>query len=174
MKITRVHKYLLLVLLLNVSFAIPAYAEIYKSVGPDGRITYSNVKSKGATKLELDPDTNSISNDRPRGNSETKKRVATPSNFPKVDKDTQNQRDVKRKEILQSELEAEKTALEQAKKAYAEGESNPEVYQRKNATGTTSTFRNVAKFDEKMKALKADVDSHERNIELLQKELSAL
>lgn len=174
MKIALLKKYLIAVTLLNLAFIAPAFAEIYKQVGPDGRITYSNVKSKGATKLEIDPDANTISNDRPKQNSDTKKRTATPSDFPKVDKKTQNQRDGKRKEILQSELDAEKAALAEAKKAYAEGESNPEVYQKKNANGTTSTFRNVPKFEEKMKTLQADVDSHERNVELLQKELSAL
>lgn len=174
MKIALLKKYLIATTLLNLAFIAPAFAEIYKHIGPDGRVTYSNVKTKGAVKLEIDPDANTISNDRPKPSSDTKKRAATPSNFPKVDKETQTQRDGKRKEILQSELEAEKAALEQAKKAYAEGESNPEVYQKKNANGTTSTFRNVPKFEEKMKALQADVDSHERNVELLQKELSAL
>ncbi|MBA3696953.1 MAG: DUF4124 domain-containing protein, partial [Methylotenera sp.] len=102
------------------------------------------------------------------------KRTSTPESFPKVNKQTQNLRDDKRKSILQSELEAEKAAFEEAKKDYAEGESNPEVYQKKNANGSTSTFRNVPKFEEKMKNLQADVDSHQKNIELLQKELDAL
>ncbi len=174
MKIVYIKKYFILGILLNLGFINSAFAEIYKHVGADGRITYSNVKSKGATKLEFDPDANVISNDRLKNNSDTRKHTATPGDFPKVDKQTQNQRDGKRKEILQSELEAEKKALEDAKKAYAEGEAKPEVYQRMNANGSSSTFRNVAKFDEKMKGLQADVDSHQRNIELLQKELNAL
>lgn len=174
MKIVYIKKYFILGMLLNLGFINSAFAEIYKHVGADGKTTYSNVKSKGATKLELDPDANVISNDRLKNNSDTRKRTATPGDFPKVDKQTQNQRDGKRKEILQSELEAEKKALEDAKKAYAEGEAKPEVYQRMNANGSSSTFRNVAKFDEKMKGLQADVDSHQRNIELLQKELNAL
>lgn len=165
-------KYLLLLALSAITICNNVYAEIYKRVDEDGRVTYSNTKTKGAVKLELDPDANTISNDRPKPSAN--KRTATPDSFPKVNKQTQNQRDDKRKEILQSELEAEKTALEDARKAYAEGESNPEVYQKKNANGTTSTFRNVPKFQEKMKNLQADVDSHQKNIELLQKELDAL
>jgi SMC interacting uncharacterized protein involved in chromosome segregation len=35
-------------------------------------------------------------------------------------------------------------------------------------------MRNVPKFQEKMKRLQADVDSHENNIKLLQKELDNL
>ncbi|OIR02483.1 hypothetical protein GALL_154340 [mine drainage metagenome] len=149
-----------------------AFAEIYKRIDADGRITYSNIKTKGATRLELDPDSNTISNDRARtsGTDTRSKRTTSPEGFPRVDKNTQNQRDSKRKEILQNELESEKTALAEAQKAYAEGEANPEVYKTKDG----ATFRNVAKFEEKMKPLQADVDSHEKNIELLQKELDSL
>ena len=171
-----------------------AQAEIYKQVDAEGHVTYSNVKTKGAKKLELEPADTSFGNDAkesPRRAPAT--RTATPASFPKVDAETQKQRDDSRKEILQSELEAEKKALEEAKNAYAEGESKPEVYQKhttkqvtkvvKNANGTTSTvtesvpvtetFRNVDKFQEKMNALQADVDAHQRNIELLEKEISA-
>jgi regulator of protease activity HflC (stomatin/prohibitin superfamily) len=165
-------KYLYLFLFINLAISGNAYAEIYKRVDADGRVTYSNVKTKGATRLELDPDANTISNDRPKAIAN--KRTPTPEGFPKVDKQTQNQRDDKRKDILQSELEAEKAALAQAKQAYAEGESKPEVYQKKNANGTTSTFRNVPKFEEKMKGLQAEVDNHQKNVELLQKELDSL
>ena len=164
-------KYLFLVLF-ALTVSNYAFAEIYKHVDADGRITYSNIKSKGATRLELDPDANTISNDRAKAtsNSTTNKRTATPEGFPRVDMNTQNQRDSKRKEILQNELAAEKAALEEANRAYTEGESNPEVF--KTATG--QTFRNVPKFQEKMKNLKANVDNHQRNIELLQRELDSL
>ena len=158
--------------LIALTFSTHALAEIYKRVDSDGRVTYSNIKSKGATRLEIDPDVNAISNDRTKaiGSSSANKRTATPESFPRVDKDTQNQRDSKRKSILQNELDAEKAALEEAKKAYAEGESNPEVYR----TASGQTFRNVPKFEEKMKNLKANVDNHQKNIELLQKELDSL
>lgn len=165
-------KYLSLFAIITAMLSSNALAEIYKRVDADGRITYSNVKTKGATRLELDPDANTIANNPPRANekSSNNKRTATPDSFPKVDKQTQNQRDSKRQDILKNELESEKTALEQAKKAYAEGESNPEVFRAANG----KTFRNVPKFDEKMKDLQADVDSHQNNIQLLEKELDAL
>jgi hypothetical protein len=161
-----------LTLAITLTLSGQAFAEIYKHVDAEGRVTYSNMKSKGSTRLELDPDANVISNDRARtpSNSTANRRTPTPDGFPRVDKNTQNQRDDKRKEILQSELASEKSALEQAKKAYAEGESNPEVYR----TAEGKTFRNVPKFEEKMKTLQADVDNHQKNIQLLQKELDAL
>lgn len=159
-----------------IAFSNNTFAEIYKRVDADGRITYSNIKTKGASRLEFDPDANVISNERARRNNDggSNKRTATPEGFPKVDKDTQNQRDGKRQDILQSELDSEKLALELAKKALADGAANPEISHIKNANGSTSTFRNVAKFDAKIKNLQADVDSHETNIKLLQKELDNL
>jgi len=159
-------------MLIALTTSLPALAEIYKHVDADGRVTYSNIKSKGSTRLEIDPDANNISNDRAKAksNSTANKRTATPDSFPRVDKDTQNQRDSKRRSILQGELDAEKSALEEAKKAYAEGESNPEVYR----TADGKTFRNVPKFEAKMKDLKENVDNHQKNIELLQKELDSL
>jgi hypothetical protein len=165
-------KYLALFAIITAMLSSNAFAEIYKRVDADGRITYSNVKTKGATRLELDPDANTIANYPPRVNekSSSNKRTATPEGFPKVDKQTQNQRDSKRQDILQSELESEKAALDQAKKAYSEGESNPEVFRAANG----KTFRNVPKFDEKMKDLQSDIDSHQNNIQLLEKELDAL
>ncbi len=165
--------------LLLFAFILPVlvHAEIYKHVDAEGRVTYSNVKLKGAKKLDLEPaDTNFGGDNSAVSRAATRapqSKTATPASFPKVDAGTQNQRDNKRKEILQAELEAEKQALAKAKEAYIEGESKPEVYQKKNANGTTSTFRNVAKFQEKMSGLQADVDAHQRNIELLTKEMDA-
>lgn len=143
-----------------------AIAEVYKVIDADGRVTYTNVPTKGAKKLDIDPAPNNGATAAPKPNA----KVPTPASFPRVDKSTQNQRDNTRKQILQAELEEEKKALEEAKKAYIEGESKPEVYKAANG----KTFRNVAKFQEKMRLLQADVDGHERNIQLLQKELDAL
>lgn len=151
-----------------------AYAEIYKHVDADGRITYSNVKIKGAKKLDLEPADTNFGNTPKSSSTSNEGKSTSPSSFPKVDANTQNQRDTKRKEILQAELAAEKQALARAKQAYAEGESTPEVYTVRNANGSTSTFRNVPKFQEKMKALQAEVDAHQRNIDLLTKELSQI
>jgi hypothetical protein len=169
-----------------------AHAEIYKHVDAEGRVTYSNVKIKGAKKLYLEPADTSFGN---ASDGETKRapsaKTPTPASFPKVDAGTQNQRDGKRKEILQAELATERQALEEAKKAYAEGESKPEVYQTsrqvtsivgRTADGkpitktstVTNTNRNVPKFQEKMKALQENVDAHQRNIQLLEKEISSI
>jgi hypothetical protein len=161
---------LALLLLVNV-----VEAEIYKRIDENGRIVYSNMKTPGATRLDISPEVNNIKDERPRTTTNTAQhKPASPESFPRVDRQTQTQRDDKRKEILMSELEAEKEALAQAQQAYAEGESKPEVYHKRNADGSISTFRNMAKFNSKMDALKAEVESHQNNIHMLQKELSAL
>ncbi|MDO9394149.1 MAG: DUF4124 domain-containing protein, partial [Methylotenera sp.] len=49
-------KTLYLVTLIVIAFSGSAFAEIYKRVDADGRITYSNIKTKGATRLDFDPD----------------------------------------------------------------------------------------------------------------------
>ncbi len=161
-------------LIVTLMLPLLAQAEIYKTVDANGNVTYSNVKIKGAKKLDLEPADTSFGNETNNsGNNETKRvpktRTATPASFPKVDADTQNQRDGKRKAILKSELDAEKLALDDAKKAYEEGQSNPEVFKTKDG----KTFRNVAKFQEKMKNLQAEIDAHQRNIDLLSKEINA-
>ncbi|MGB4811716.1 MAG: DUF4124 domain-containing protein [Methylophilaceae bacterium] len=166
-------KYLYILTVISTAFSMSALAEIYKQVDADGSVTYTNIKSKGGVRLDIDPDANVIKNERPTSNKKNtgaNRKTATPSSFPKVDKETQANRDGKRQDILQNELDAEKTALEQAKKAYAEGEANPEIAHQADG----KTYRNMAKFNEKMKNLQADVDGHENNIKLLQKEIDGL
>jgi hypothetical protein len=154
-----------------VTYTLPSVAEIYKQVDSEGRVTYSNVKIKGAKKLDLEPADSNFGNDsQPEKSNSNKAKKTSPSDFPKVDTQTQNQRDAKRKEILLQELDKEKQSLDNAKQAYKEGEANPEIY--KTADG--KTFRNVPKYQEKMKNLQAEVDAHERNIELLNKEIGQL
>lgn len=162
--------------LLLITISPISWAEIYKRIDENGRIVYSNIKTTGAVRLDISPEVNSIKNDRPQPATKAtgQAKQASPESFPRVDKQTQEQRDDKRKEILLAELEAEKQALLQAQQAYAEGESKPEVYRKQNADGSTSTFRNMAKYNTKMDALKAEVESHQNNIQMLQKEINAL
>lgn len=84
-----------------------AHAEIYKHVDAQGRVTYSNVPMKGATKLNLEP-LNTIPAPRPKTS------LASPSSFPKVDGDTQKKRDGTRRMILEEELAAEEKLLTEA------------------------------------------------------------
>ncbi len=157
------------VVTLTLPFTI--HAAIYKHIDEEGRVTYSNVKIKGGKKVNIEPaDTSFGTNAQSESSSKSPSEKSSPKNFPKVDANTQKNRDNNRKQILLSELESERKALEAAKEAYAEGAKNPETF--KTASGATR--RNVAKYQEKMKKLQTDVDVHQRNVELLEKEINSI
>ncbi len=147
----------------------PGLADIYKYTDSNGVTTYTNIKPEGKQKPEL-----IISGPQeaaPPPPAQEKKRASktpTPNNFPKVDNQVQSQRDAKRREILMTELDQEKQALENAHMLYEEEKNKPEVYRAANG----KTFRNVAKYEEKLRIIEAEIQAHERNIELLNKELT--
>ncbi len=97
-------------------YASASYGEIYKHVDSQGRVTYSNVPIKGATKLNLEPLT-TVPAPRARTN------APTPAGFPKVDNETQKKRDDTRRKILEEELSAEEKLLADATK----GQSREEI-----------------------------------------------
>lgn len=136
-----------------------AQAEIYKAVDENGHVTYSSTPIKGGKKLNLEP----LPTMMPL-------KAQTSDNFPRVDDETQKGRDNARRKILQDELNTEEKLLEEASKNMTEAESNPEIF--KGADGRT--YRNVAKYEEKIKPLQDQVNLHKQNIEALNTELSKL
>ncbi|MGA7750767.1 MAG: DUF4124 domain-containing protein [Gallionella sp.] len=135
-----------------------AQADIYKSVDADGHVTYSSTPIAGGKKLNLEP----LPTMLPSTNAS--------AGFPRVDSETQRGRDATRRKILQDELDAEKKLLETAKQNLSDAESNPEVFKGQDG----KTYRNVAKYDDKVKPLQDEVDLHTKNIEALETELSKL
>ncbi|HUL40350.1 MAG TPA: DUF4124 domain-containing protein [Burkholderiales bacterium] len=131
-----------------------AEADIYKKVDADGRVTYSNVPIKGGQKLNLEP-----LNTVPSGSGNTE----TPSNFPRVDAETQKSRDDTRREILENELSQEMAQLEEAKKALAEAEST-----------RLGSERNYQKFLDRVQPFKDAVAEHQKNVDALKEELAGL
>ena len=142
------------------AFAFSANADIYKRVDDEGHVTYSSKPIKGAKKLHLEPLPTMAPPPKP----------SAAEGFPRVNSETQNRRDDTRRKILEDELATEQKALEDARVKLKEGRDNPEVY--KNSSG--QTFRNVAKYEEKVNALQEEVTTHEKNVEALQTELSNL
>ena len=149
----------LFILCCSATFALGAQAEIYKRVDEDGHVTYSSTPIKGGKKLHLEPLPTMPPPPKPNKASE---------GFPRVNSETQSRRDDTRRKILEDELATERKALEEARIRLKEGQDNPEVY--KNASG--QTFRNVAKYEEKVTALQDEVSAHEKNVQALQTELS--
>lgn len=137
-----------------------AHAEIYKAVDADGHVTYSSEPIKGGRKIVLEP-LPTMAPPRPQSSHEA---------FPRVDSATQKDRDGMRRKILLDELDKEEKLLAESRQNLAEGEKNPEVYHGKDG----KTYRNVAKYEEKIKSLKDQVDLHGRNIESIRIELSRL
>lgn len=153
------------VYILAMSFLCTAQvqAEIYKSVDADGHVTYSSAPIKGGKKIILEPLPTMVPPSRTRSSDSAE-------GFPKVDNATQTDRDDTRRKILLEELSMEEKLLEEARQKLKEGEENPEVYRGQGG----KTYRNVAKYEEKIKNLKNQVDMHSKNIEALEIELSKI
>jgi predicted RNase H-like nuclease (RuvC/YqgF family) len=132
-------------------------------VDEDGHVTYSSTPIKGAKKIHLEP--LPTMSPPPKNNSTSEK-----ENFPRVNSETQSRRDDTRRKILEDELATEQKALEDARVKLTEGQSNPETH--KGADG--QTYRNVPKYEEKVRALQEEVSLHEKNVEALKTELSNL
>jgi len=131
-----------------------AKADIYKKVDEDGRVTYSNVPSKGAQKLNLEP-LNTVPSSKPS--------TQPPGNFPKVDAETQKSRDNVRRQILENEMAQEMTQLDDAKKALAEAEAT-----------RLGSERNYQRYLDRIQPLKDSVAEHQKNIDALKEELAGL
>ncbi|MDR2875477.1 MAG: hypothetical protein LBV44_06065, partial [Methylobacillus sp.] len=61
-----------------------------------------------------------------------------------------------------------------AKQAYTEGENKPEVFKTKDKNGNTVVRRAAGRYQEKMDDLQSKVDEHQRNVEMLEKDLANL
>jgi len=148
-----------------VLFVCPSLvqAEIYKGVDANGHVTYSSTPIKGGKKIILEP--LSTMDPTKKGRS-----AASAENFPRVDGEMQKRRDDTRYLILQNELVAEEKALKEAEEKLQEGKQNPEVF--KGAGG--KTYRNVAKYEGKIKVLTEQVNVHQKNVDALKTELSKL
>ena len=148
--------------LFAVLCACPAlsYADIYKGIDENGHVTYSSSPIKGGKKLNLPP----LPTMAPPA------KVQAPADFPRVDNETQKRRDDTRRKILLDELSSEQKLLDEATQNLKDGESNPEIYKGQDGR----TYRNVVKYDSKVKALQEQVDLHKNNVEALKTELSKL
>ncbi|MFA6121810.1 MAG: DUF4124 domain-containing protein [Sideroxydans sp.] len=149
-----------------IALTSAAQAEIYKRVDKNGNVTYSSAPLKGAKKLELEP--------LPTMNAQPvppkQHKYSESSSDLRVNSETQNRRDDTRRKILEDELATEERALEDARTKLKDAEDNPEVFK----TSTGQTFRNVAKYEEKVNVAQDDVKSHENNIKALKTEISNL
>ena len=153
-------KFKLLLLIGVYLMATGVHADIYKFVDERGRVTYSNIPTKGARKLYLDPVTVV-----PATKTKTAVSSITPSNFPKVAADTQKARDEVRRRILEDELAEELKLLSESKETLVEAEV---------ARGDKDASKLPAKYLERMQQLRDSMSLHVKNIQALKIEIANL
>lgn len=154
-------------LLLAVAAGVAhAQSEVYLCVDEHGKKEYKNTGlTKGCKKVDL-PGITMIPAPPKKAAVQTtaaSKASGAPSDFPKVDGDTQKARDSDRKQILLDEMKSEEQKLANLKKEFNNGE--PE---------RRGDERNYAKYQERVAAMKDDISRVEKNIEALKREINNL
>ena len=164
------HLLRLLPLFLLAGLAAPAQADIFKCTDTDGRVTYTNDRSlgRGCVRLQSDQPVSSIPAPTRRpaaapSAAPSAQPAPAPGAFPRVSPDDQRNRDDARRQVLQSELATEETALAAAEKALAEQEAV-----------RLGDERNYQKMLDRLQPFKDKVELHKRNIEALRREISGL
>lgn len=157
-----VSRLLLGVAALATFLPVQAQGTVWKCIGEDGRPQYTNMQSdtKGRNCTVVNREVSVIPAPKP---SEQRATPRPSSSFPKVDAETQRNRDDARRRILEDELSAEQTQLEQARAALAEQEAV-----------RLGNERNYQKVLDRLQPYKEAVERHEKNIEALQKEITNL
>ncbi|MGB0128932.1 MAG: DUF4124 domain-containing protein [Rhodocyclaceae bacterium] len=143
----------------------PVWADIYKCEDESGHVTYTNQKSsgKGCKVLSRDQSVTTVPGSGASSSPKAAAKQPTPSSFPRVDNNTQKQRDNDRRSILEKELSTETQNLEKAKKELSEQEAV--------RGGDEKNYQRVV---DRLQPYKDKVALHERNIAALQKEIANL
>ena len=149
---TRCHVALALIVALPVG---TAHADIWECVDGSGNKRFTNIKSEagGCRMLDVGP-TNTVSGGKAQAR-------AAPPGFPKVDGETQKQRDNDRRKILEQELANEQKLLEQARKELAEQDSM-----------RLGSERNYQRVLDRLEPYQKKVKLHEDNVASLRRELN--
>lgn len=128
----------------------PAHAVIYKCVGPDGQITFTDRRLSRSCHVFDSANGPATTASPPRRKASAN---PSPASFPKVDRQTQQKRDDVRRSLLQEERKNEENALAAARASLADGKSRSPA----ERTKLTENQR-----------------LHEKNIEMLDKELARI
>ena len=141
--------------------ALPAHAqvtEIFKCKNPDGHWTYTNDRRE-AEKQKCELVTRQI-NVAPAPKPAAK---ASPGSFPKESPEDRASAKSRQREILEKELAQEQAALAKAKEELAAQEQV-----------RFGNERNYARVEERLQPFKDSVETHEKNIQALRRELGNL
>jgi chromosome segregation ATPase len=131
--------------------------EIYRCVDSDGRRHYTNSKKEtSGMKCEL---VTSQINVAPAAKPSAK----APSGFPRESSRESASARERQRDILQKELVAEEQALSKARQALSEQEAV-----------RSGDERNYARVQERLQPYKDSIDTHQKNIEALRREIANL
>ncbi|HEY7744491.1 MAG TPA: DUF4124 domain-containing protein [Burkholderiales bacterium] len=148
------------ILALAMAFALAAgtaRADIWECVDETGNKRFTNIRSeaKGCRLLHVSP-LNTVPATKPQARA-----TATPPGFPRVDGETQRQRDADRRRILEQELASEQKLLEKARSELAVQDSM-----------RLGSERNYQRVLDRLEPYQRKVKLHEDNISNLRRELA--
>ncbi|HYD95158.1 MAG TPA: DUF4124 domain-containing protein [Noviherbaspirillum sp.] len=159
-----------LLLLIAAHGYAQAQSDVYLCVDDTGKKEYKNTGiTKGCKKVDLPGITMIPAPALPKKAAAATQTAAAkpasggPADFPRVDGGTQKARDNDRKQILLDEMKSEEQKLANLKKDYNNGE--PE---------RRGDERNYAKYQERVAAMKEDIERTEKNIDALKREIGNL
>ena len=141
--------------------------EIFKCRGADGRWTYTNDR-RDAERMKCEVVTRQV-NVAPAPPMPVQRapapvgRTTRPADFPKESPSDRASARERQREILEKELASEQTALAKAKEDLAAQEAV-----------RSGEERNYARVEERLQPYKDTVETHEKNIEALRRELNNL
>jgi hypothetical protein len=148
------------------ALASAATADIWECVDESGNKRFTNIRAeaKGCKLLNVGPP-NTVPGVQPRQKSAPapKPAAAAPAGFPKVDADTQRERDGDRRRILERELANEEKLLLEARKDLAEQEAI-----------RLGSERNYQRVLDRLEPYRRRVRLHEDNVANLRRELGGL
>ena len=148
--------------LLVCAASVPAHAEIYECIDENGNKRFTNIaaEAKGCRALNMGTPAAAPVTPPPAA-AKSKARtpaVTTPSDFPRVERQVQRERDNDRRRILEQELGQEEKLLAQARREFAE----------------QANARTQANGAERIEPLQKRIRLHEDNVANLRKELSRI
>jgi len=154
------------VALITVLCAATAHAqtvtEIFKCKGPDGHWTYTNDRNQ-AERQKCEVVTRQVNVAPAQKPAAPRNSTARPNEFPKESAGDRAKAQSRQREILEKELAQEQASLAKARQELAAQESV-----------RSGDERNYARVEERLRPYKDSIETHEKNIEALKRELSNL